>query len=81
VLASREQGGANLTQRGNPWFDTADFTDQAPGNLRVDYVLPSRGLVPLYGSVFWPASNSPLARLNDTSDHHLVWLTLLVTGR
>src|SRR5690606_16866966 len=72
LLAAREQGGANADQRGNPYFDTADFNDEEPGNLRVDYVLPSDGLIPLSGAVFWPTSGSPLARLNDASDHHLV---------
>ncbi len=37
------QGGANATHRGDPAFDTADFADTAPGNLRADYVLPDRG--------------------------------------
>jgi len=78
LLAAREQGGANAGQRGNPYFDTADFNDEAPGNLRVDYVLPSHGLVPLSSAVFWPASGSSLARLNDASDHHLVRLDVLV---
>src|ERR1700741_1312062 len=57
--AAEEQGGANLTHRSNPFFDTSDFNDVAPGNLRVDYVLPSRGLVPIRGAVFWPTSDSP----------------------
>jgi hypothetical protein len=78
LRASQEQGGANLTQHGNPWFDTGDFNDKSPGNLRVDYVLPSRGLIPLHSEVYWPPTGSPLARLNDTTDHHLVGLTLLV---
>jgi len=38
------QGGANTTHTGNPEFDTADFADSTPGNLRVDYVLPSNDL-------------------------------------
>ncbi|MGH3760803.1 endonuclease/exonuclease/phosphatase family protein [Actinophytocola sp.] len=80
-LAAQEQGGANLTHHGDPFFDTADFNDEAPGNLRVDYVLPSRGLVPLRGEVFWPTSDSPLARLNDASDHHLVRQDIFVPGR
>jgi hypothetical protein len=79
--AAQEQGGANLTHRGDPFFDTADFNDNAPGNLRVDYVLPSRGLVPLRGEVFWPTSDSPLARLNDASDHHLVRQDIFIPGR
>ncbi len=75
------QGGANLTQTGDPRLDTADFADSTPGNLRVDYVLPSRGLSPVGGGVFWPAAADPLARLTGTypfptSDHRLVWLDL-----
>jgi hypothetical protein len=80
-LAAREQGGANAAHRTNPYFDTADFNDQAPGNLRVDYVLPSRGLVPVGGEVFWPTTGSPLARLNDASDHHLVRVDVVVPRR
>jgi hypothetical protein len=76
------QGGANLTHRGDPAFDTADFVDvPGPGNLRVDYVLPSRNLRLLDGGVFWPASTDPLFRLVGvfpfpTSDHRLVWVDL-----
>jgi len=33
------QGGANETHLSDPAFDTADFSDSAPGNLRADYVL------------------------------------------
>ncbi|GLZ05574.1 hypothetical protein Acsp03_30400 [Actinomadura sp. NBRC 104412] len=60
-------------------FDTADFADGAPGNLRADYVLPSKGLRPVRGAVFWPLSSDPLSRLTGTfpfpgSDHRLVWI-------
>jgi hypothetical protein len=79
VLAAQQQGGANATHEGNPYFDTADFNDTAPGNLRVDYVLPSKGLVPLRTAVYWPTDE--LSRLNDASDHHLVWLDLFVSRR
>ena len=34
--ASLLQGGANLTHEGDPAYDTADFSDTAPGNLRAD---------------------------------------------
>ncbi|UJW28946.1 endonuclease/exonuclease/phosphatase family protein [Saccharothrix sp. AJ9571] len=78
VTASREQGGANTTHRGPAFFDTGDFADNTPGNLRVDYVLPSHGLVPWRAEVFWPLPGSPLARLNDVSDHHLVRVDVLV---
>jgi hypothetical protein len=78
------QGGANLTHRGDPAFDTADFVDvPGPGNLRVDYVLPSKNLRILDGAVFWPASTDPLFRLVGvfpfpTSDHRLVWVDVRV---
>ncbi|GGV26440.1 endonuclease [Actinomadura cremea] len=73
------QGGANLDHAGDPRHDTADFADSMPGNLRVDYVLPSRGTRTLGGGVFWPVSSDPLSRLTGTypfpgSDHRLVWL-------
>ncbi|REE95090.1 endonuclease/exonuclease/phosphatase family protein [Thermomonospora umbrina] len=73
------QGGANTAHQGNPAHDTADFADGAPGNLRVDYVLPSRWLRPVRGGVFWPVAADPLSRLTGTypfpgSDHRLVWL-------
>jgi hypothetical protein len=79
VLAAQQQGGANATHEGNPYFDTADFNDTAPGNLRVDYVLPSKGLVPTRTGVYWPTDE--LSRLNDASDHHLVWLDVFVSRR
>ena len=74
------QGVANLTHRGDPAFDTADFVDvPGPGNLRADYVLPSKNLRMLDGAVFWPLSTDPLFRLVGvfpfpTSDHRLVWV-------
>jgi hypothetical protein len=80
------QGGANLTQRGDPAFDTADFLDvPGPGNLRADYVLPSKNLRILDGAVFWPLSTDPLFRLVGTfpfptSDHRLVWVDVRVPG-
>jgi 3-phytase len=78
--AADAQGGANRDQRGDPALDTADFADERVGNLRVDYVLPSRDLALLGGGVFWPADGDPLARLVRmapevaTSDHRLVYV-------
>lgn len=74
AVAARLQGGANDDHRGDPWLDTADFGDEQPGNLRVDYVLPSRELKVVGDGVFWPVPGSRLDRLNSTSDHHLVWV-------
>jgi hypothetical protein len=79
VLAAQTQGGANLTHRSDPYYDTADFNDNAPGNLRADYVLPSRNTRPVRAAVYWPTDE--LARLNDASDHHLVWVDVLVSRR
>ncbi|PSK98682.1 endonuclease/exonuclease/phosphatase family protein [Haloactinopolyspora alba] len=82
--AARLQGGANDEHRGDPRYDTADFADDpAPGNLRVDYVLPSRQLRPAGAGVFWPERSDPLSELTGeypfpTSDHRLVWADLRV---
>ena len=86
VEQSALQGGSNLTHRSDPAFDTADFADGSPGNIRADYVLPSRrGLRVVDGFVAWPVSSDPLFRLVGvfpfpTSDHRLVALDLELTG-
>ena len=83
VEAAALQGGANLTHAGDPKYDTADFADTAPGNLRADYVLPSRTLEPIASGVFWPVQADPLSRLTGvfpfpSSDHRLVWVDVKV---
>lgn len=81
------QGGANASHSGDPAFDTADFSDSAPGNLRADYVLPSASLRFITAGVFWPLSSDPLFRLVGvytpslpggfpSSDHRLVYADL-----
>jgi hypothetical protein len=86
--AAALQGGANATHKSDPRFDTADFADTAPGNLRADYVLPSQKLGIKDSGVFWPTQSEPLFRLTGvfnfaqwgpvggfpTSDHRLVWV-------
>ncbi|MFD2793929.1 endonuclease/exonuclease/phosphatase family protein [Promicromonospora vindobonensis] len=79
--AAALQAGANLDHLGDPALDTADFADTAPGNLRVDYVLPSRDLRVRDAGVFWPTAADPLSRLTGaypfpSSDHRLVWTDL-----
>jgi hypothetical protein len=83
VEASELQGGANQTHRSDPRFDTADFADTTPGNLRADYVLPSKQLRITDSVVFWPVQSAPLFRLTGeypfpTSDHRLVWVDVRV---
>jgi len=86
VEASALQGGANATHAGDPRYDTADFADTAPGNLRADYVLPSRLLLKVRDAgVFWPVQSDPLSRLTGvypfpSSDHRLTWVDLRVPG-
>lgn len=90
VYEAGAQAGANADHKGNPAFDTADFgfagpgqPDKAPGNLRVDYVLPSvSGLDYQGGGVFWHAKGEapyPLANY-PTSDHRLVYVDLQITA-
>jgi hypothetical protein len=91
VEASLLQGGANLTHRSDPRFDTADFADTAPGNLHADYVLPRVNLEIVNSGVFWPLRSDPLFRLTGvfsfdwiavggfpTSDHRAVWIDVAV---
>jgi hypothetical protein len=57
-------GSINAGHRGPPGQDTADWRDEpGPGNMRVDYVLPSTGLKITGSGIFWPLANDPLARL------------------
>jgi hypothetical protein len=93
--ATALQGGANTTHKSDPAFDTADFSDSAPGNLRADYVLPRRNIQIEDSAVFWPVQASPLFGLTGvfnptdwgqvggfpTSDHRLVWADLDLPGR
>jgi hypothetical protein len=80
--------GANAAQTGPADQDTADWRDeagpgkQAPGNMRVDYVLPAANLRVTGAGVFWPEAASPLARLiaggrrPASSDHRMVWVDI-----
>jgi len=80
ALAARRQGGVNADQRGEPATDTSDFDDHSVGNLRLDYVLPSRSLSAGQAGVFWPSDEDPnFALVGDgdpivSSDHRLTWL-------
>ena len=88
AVTALRQGGANLAQRADPQFDTADFGDagnDAPGNLRADYVLPSKDLQVCASGIFWPTPDDPMWRLvNDdvraSSDHRLVWIDVALPG-
>jgi hypothetical protein len=83
VEQSALQGGANTTHRSDPRFDTADFADSAPGNLRADYVLPRKTIQILDGAVFWPLMSDPFFQPVGvfpfpSSDHRLVWIDVAI---
>ena len=79
---ARNQGGVNLGHRGDSAADTGDWKDghSGPGNLRLDYVLPSKQLNIVNSGVFWPKESDPLFWLVGkghpvvSSDHRLVWV-------
>ncbi|WP_298590186.1 endonuclease/exonuclease/phosphatase family protein [uncultured Kocuria sp.] len=84
--AAARQGGVNLSHLSDPAYDTADFNDDpAPGNLRADYVLPSKNLRVLEAGVWWPAPGEPGSELTGeypfpTSDHRPVYIDIAVAG-
>ena len=74
--ASKDQGGINRQHKGDPAADTSDFNDERIGNLRLDYLLPSRTLTVSGCGVFWPATDEDGHQLVEASDHRLVWLDI-----
>lgn len=88
AAAARVQGGPNLSHKTPAAEDTADFSESenAPGNLRIDYVLPSKaGLKTLGSGVFWPSPDEDGYGLVGpgfpvvSSDHRLVWIDVAIT--
>jgi hypothetical protein len=73
--AADQSAAYGLPRRGDPRAHTGDFGPRT-GTLRLDYVLPSRGLAVLDGGVWWPPPDTPGATIADGSDHRLVWLDL-----
>lgn len=68
---------ANAGHKGDPALDTVDWDDPVPGNLRVDYILPSKDLHAVNAGVFWPAPDDPMAKTAEVaSRHRLVWVDL-----
>jgi hypothetical protein len=77
IEQARLQGGSNLDHDCPPEHDTADFGDP-PGNLRVDYALPSADLEIADAGVFWPLVDDPWYDVVTTSDHRMVWVDVEV---
>lgn len=78
VEDSKRQAMVNIKHRGDPALDTADFSDEQSGNLRIDYVLPSADLTVVDCGVFWPTADEPTRPLIECSDHRLVWVDIQV---
>lgn len=64
------KGGVNDAQTGDPALDTAEWDDTGPGNLRVDYVLPSADLQVSGAGVVWTDIAVTASR------HRLVWVDI-----
>jgi Endonuclease/Exonuclease/phosphatase family len=59
---------------GDPARVTANFTEEGHGCLRIDYVLPSRGIEVVRGGIFWPTPGEPGADAVTATDHRCVWI-------
>lgn len=68
-------GRAEPEHKGDPALDTVIYDDL--GGLRLDYVLPSAGLVVSGAGVLWPTPDDPLmADLAAASHHFPVWVDI-----
>ena len=64
------QAAANTGHRGPARLDMVDWHDPRPGNLRVNYILPSPDFALHDGAVHWPAKELPDPQSNS---HRLIW--------
>lgn len=71
------QGQKNREQKGNPAFDTTDFSDRIVGNLRIDYCLPSKTLKLKTQAVFWPKPGSSKSDWVKATDHRMVYIDVV----
>ena len=55
---------------------TTDWHEPVPGNLRVDYILPARGLAVTGAGVFWPEEGDLAEAVAIASRHRLVWVDI-----
>ena len=90
VAAADIAGGANDEHKSPHAYDTADFRDinedgtNAVGNLRLDYVLPSRNMNIVKSGVYWPAKDENGYDLVGpgypvvSSDHRMVWVDVKI---
>jgi hypothetical protein len=75
--AALVQGAANREHVGPAATDTGDFRDHpGPGNLRLDYVLPSRQCEVVGSGVYWPRPGEIGSKWIEATDHRMVWIDL-----
>ncbi|MEY4567176.1 MAG: hypothetical protein RLY14_2146, partial [Planctomycetota bacterium] len=77
--SAQRQGKKNSEHKGDPAEDTSDFNDRNPGNLRVDYVLPSIHFKITRSGIFWPTFKQCMPidpNWMSASDHRLVWIDI-----
>ncbi|MEJ6389997.1 endonuclease/exonuclease/phosphatase family protein [Gymnodinialimonas ulvae] len=55
---------------------TADWRDPVPGDLRVDYILPSATLSVTGSGVIWPEDGDLADAVEQASAHRLVWVDI-----
>jgi hypothetical protein len=75
--ASEKQGGINDTHKGDSALDTVDWWDEGknpPGNLRVDYLLPSITLSVVNSGVYWPTVDLDYDKTRPS--HKIVWMDI-----
>lgn len=79
----RSIGGAQAPNpadhRGDPALDTAAWPwgPRGPGPLRVDYILPGRGLMVRDAGVLWPQPEDAMAEtLEQSGANRLIWVEL-----
>lgn len=70
-------GDQGPPKRTDPATHTAEFTPRT-GNMRVDYVLPSRAFSVRSSGVFWPTTDQPESAWLASSDHRLVWIDVVI---
>ena len=68
------QSAGSLALSGKP-SDTVDWPEPEPGNLRVDYVLPSKDWHVSASGVYWP-DDAAAQKVEQASRHRLVWVDL-----
>jgi len=75
--SARAQAAADPGHLGDPALDTADWRgadEGGPGNLRVDYVLPSARLGVARAGVHWPEGGADTAQAR----HGIVWVDVIL---